>query len=226
MSEGGDGYAGQLGPQDDAEPFNAQVFLVQQVINRLSTATVVKVTAQRGGGTEPVGFVDVLPLVNLLDGVGKSFKHGTVQNLAYFRLQGGVQAVIIDPKVGDIGIAIFADRDISAVKKTKAQANPGSLRRFDMADGLYVGGVLNGAPEMWVRFFNEGIELTPDSGTTKLTLTAGVIRLEANEVQVHSRNKTTLDADGTGYVLNASGKIDTYANTGESHPSHPPEVPT
>ena len=57
---------------------------------------------------------------------------------------------LIDPTQGDIGLAIFADRDISSVRANRAQANPGSYRRFDMADGVYIGGILNGMPTQTV----------------------------------------------------------------------------
>jgi hypothetical protein len=37
----------------------------------------------------------------------------------YFRVQGGADAIIIDPKVGDLGIAVFCSRDITGVKRSK-----------------------------------------------------------------------------------------------------------
>jgi hypothetical protein len=84
--------------------------------------------------------------------------------------------VIIDPKVGDIGLCIFADRDISSVKANvaalrggKGSVTPGSGRRFDMADGLYVGGLLNGVPTQYVQFSASGINIV---SPTKVTITA------------------------------------------------------
>ena len=92
-------------------------FLISQALNRVSTATLVKVVSvTNAGGLSPVGFVDVQPLVNQLDGAGNAVPHGVLHRLPYFRLQGGADAVILDPKVGDIGMAAFANRDISLVK--------------------------------------------------------------------------------------------------------------
>jgi hypothetical protein len=91
---------------------------------------------------------------------GNPIPHDVIHNLPYFRLQGGTNAVIVDPDVGDKGFAVFCSRDISAVKRTKAIANPGSSRRFNWADGLYVGGVLNGTPANYVEVSPSGITVS------------------------------------------------------------------
>ena len=155
--------SGRQGYQERASAnsdFNAYSFVVKQLLGRIGTATVVKVVAVTNtGGVSPAGNVDVLPLVNQVDGAGNAVPHGTVHHLPYSRLQGGTNAIIMDPQVGDIGVAVFASRDISSVKANKGQANPGSRRRFDMADGIYCGAILNGTPVQYVRFTDTGITL-------------------------------------------------------------------
>lgn len=201
----GEGFAGQAGLEASTSEFNKQAFLVLQLLGLISTATLVRVeSVTNSGGVSAVGFVDVLPLVNQVDGLGNSTPHVTVHNLPYFRLQGGRNAVIVDPVVGDVGLAVFADRDLSAVKATRGnKSNPGSRRRFSMADGLYVGGFLNGTPQNFVQFESSG------------------------QINVHSASKLTLDANGTGFVIDgSSGTITTYSNHGASSPSTPPQVPT
>ncbi|WP_088158536.1 oxidoreductase [Achromobacter xylosoxidans] len=172
------GYPGlaQAG-QGDSE-FGALQFLISQALNRVSTATLVKVVSvTNSGGLSPVGFVDVQPLVNQLDGAGNAVPHGVLHRLPYFRLQGGADAVILDPKVGDIGMAAFANRDISLVKTSKAQNNPGSWRSHDMADGLYFGGLLNGTPVQYVQFTASGINVVSPA---KVTVSAPDIELNAS----------------------------------------------
>lgn len=172
------GYAGlaQAG-QGDSE-FGALQFLISQALLRVSTATLVKVVSvTNAGGLSPVGFVDVQPLVNQLDGAGNAVPHGVLHRLPYFRLQGGTDAIILDPKVGDIGMAAFANRDISLVKASKAQNNPGSWRSHDMADGLYFGGLLNATPVQYVQFTAGGINVVSPS---KVTVTAPNIELNAS----------------------------------------------
>lgn len=172
------GYAGlaQAG-QGDSE-FGALQFLINQALLRVSTATLVKVVSvTNSGGLSPVGFVDVQPLVNQLDGAGNAVPHGVLYRLPYFRLQGGADAIILDPKVGDIGMAAFANRDVSLVKASRAQSNPGSWRSHDMADGLYFGGLLNGTPVQYVQFTAGGVNVV---SPVKVTVTAPDIELNAS----------------------------------------------
>lgn len=153
---------GQFGPSDTASHFNVLDFIVKQNIFKMATATLVKIVSV---DTDKKTVV-IQPLVNLLDGNSNASPHGTINAIPYITLQGGKNAVVITPEVDDIGLAIFADRDISAVKETKAAANPGSMRRFDMTDGLYIGGFLNGTPEQKIEFLSTGIKITDKNGKT------------------------------------------------------------
>lgn len=202
----GIGFRGFQQPETASSDINAQAFLVQSILSRIATATLVQVTAvTNAGSVSPVGFVDILPLVNQTDGAGNAVPHKGISHCPYFRLQGGANAVILDPQVGDIGIAVFASRDISSVMANKGQANPGSWRRFDMADGLYVGGVLNGTPSQIIQFSAEGITLTSPTAVTinapTITLNGNIAStgtLTNNGVDVGSPHRHTGVTPGTG----------------------------
>lgn len=173
-------------PFDIAEDYQTLVFIVQQLLTRLATVTLVKVVScTNSGGVSPFGFVDVIPLVNQTTGDRQSVPHGTLYRLPYFRVQGGANAVILDPQPDDIGLAAFCSRDISAVKADpeaavtnanagKGGAPPGSMRQFDMADGVYFGGFLNGIPTQYVRFHPGGITL----------LSPTLVRVEAPTIEL------------------------------------------
>src|ERR1700688_3354724 len=137
------GY-GQQTPSDPNTEYTSIAFIVRSMMAKMDTMKLVKVTAVHGGGgaIAAAGTVDVQPLVNQIDGASPphATPHGTVYGIPWWRLQGGSSAVICDPIVGDLGYVICADRDISVVKGTGAVGNPGSLRRFNIADGIYVGG--------------------------------------------------------------------------------------
>ena len=170
------GY-GQMDPNDSTDEFNKVAFLVQQIIGRLSTMKLVQVQAVNGMT------VNVLPLVNQVDGSGNATPHGTVYNIPFKRVQSGANAIIMDPQVGDIGYVVVADRDISSVKNTKKQANPGSARRFDLADGVYDGSLplLNGTPTQTLQFGESGVTLTTPLATIDgPTHSTGSISTDAN----------------------------------------------
>jgi hypothetical protein len=223
---------GWQGPQDPTAAgnvFNSMAFLFKQLAAQNASAALVQVKSVTNvGGVAAVGSVSVQPMVNQVDGSGNATPHGTIFNIPYFRMQGGAFAVILDPKVGDIGIAVFCDRDISSVKVNKAVSNPGSARQFDWADGLYLGGFLNGVPTSYVQFDSNGkISVSPDSGVTSIALEAGKITLTADEIVSHARVKNVWDAGGTGFVYVPS-QIDTYTVgvPTAAHSPTPPEVPT
>lgn len=151
---------GQRRPQSDANQFSAIIFVIKQYLAGVRTAMPVIVRGVRNpGGVEPVGSVDVEPLVAQLDGTGNIVAHGIIYDIPYFRIQGGKNAVIIDPDVGDIGLAVVADRDVTNVKATKSFAAPGSKRRNHFSDGFYFGGFMNGKPEQYIHFATTGINI-------------------------------------------------------------------
>jgi len=168
---------GVASPADQTVPFDALHFFVTRILSRVNTATLVRVLdCTNDGGVSPVGTVDVQPLVQQMTATGQTVPQPTVYQVPYFRLQGGASAVILDPMPGDIGIAIFADHDISGVKATVAESAPGSFRRFNMADGLYVGGFINGVPNQYVQFL-------PNGGGINL-LSPGAITMQGSEINL------------------------------------------
>lgn len=164
--------------------------MVQQALGKMQTATLVRIeSCTNAGGVSPVGYVDVTPMVNQLDGQGNPTPHVTIYNVPYFRLQGGANGVIIDPQKGDIGVAVFASRDISQVKTTKKQGNPGSHRQYSFADGMYLGGMLNGTPTQYIQFSAAGIRI---HSPTQVKIDAPDVLIEAETVEINASTSTTV----------------------------------
>lgn len=194
--------SGSLQPPDTWGEYNQILFVVQQALSKMQTATLVRVlSCTNDGAVSAVGSVNVVPMVNQIDAAGEPTPHVTIFNVPYLRVQGGANAVIIDPAPGDIGICVFASRDISKVKATKAPANPGSLRQYSFSDGMYLGGVLNGTPTQYVRFSSGGIGVT---STTKVTITAPTIEL-AGAVTQTGGGAVTLSGSATATEFTAGG---------------------
>lgn len=164
-------------PQVENSEYNTLQFVIAQALMKVQTIALCRVVAcTNAGGIVPAGTVDVLPLVNQMTGDRIAVPHGTIYRLPYARIQGGANAIIIDPVAGDLCIVGFASRDISAVVAAKGVANPGSFRVFNWADGLYIAGVCNPAPTQYVVFAEGGISVISPS---KITLRAPVIDIEA-----------------------------------------------
>ena len=212
----GSGYAGQLGISSSVGDYNKHYFLVQRALGRVRTNQIVQVVAADSNGqVAPAGFLNVTILINQIDGIGNASPHGTIYQVPYLRLQGGTNAVIMDPQVGDIGWAGFADRDISAVVRSRISSafsslgnvvnrfNPGSRRKFDPADGVWIGGMLNGTPTQYVAFSPAGISVVSPNAITMaaptITLTAPTITMDA---------ATSITMTSPTVTINASTKVE------------------
>jgi hypothetical protein len=172
----GAGHFGQAGIATGGSRYNTHSFLIRQFLGgKVHTATLVRVEAVYGGGLSGIGTLDFTPLVNLMDGVGNTGPHGVIHGLPFSRVQGGTNAVICDPVKGDIGLAVFAERDISAVKANNgAQSNPGSRRRFSYSDGIYLFSVIGSGPTQYVEFTDNGINVTDKNGNAIVTDSSGI----------------------------------------------------
>ena len=205
-------YSTSLRPSSDANEYNRLSFVINQIMGRIATSTLVKVIAvSNSGGVSAVGTVDVQPMINQVDGELKGTPHGIIYGVPYVRLQGGAAAVILDPVVGDIGWCGFCSTDISVVKSTKAQATPGSRRRYDWADGLYLGGVLGAAPTTYLQFNSDGVTILAASGT-KVTVQADHVNVISDDVNLGAASggkKVVLDGDAvvSGHVVATSTKV-------------------
>lgn len=145
---------------DYSNSYNEMLFVIRQRMAELQTALPVKVIAVKPNDGH-TGFVDVQPLVQQISADSTVVDHGIIYNVPYFRLQGGINGIIIDPAVGDIGLCDFCSRDISAVKNSKQIAPPASRRIHSFSDAIYIGGLLNAAPTRFIEFNNNGINVVP-----------------------------------------------------------------
>ena len=198
-------YLSSQTPNSNTSEYNKLSHIFNQLMRDVHTTTLCKVVAvTNAGGVSEVGFVDVQPLVNMTDYRGNAIPHTTVFHLPYFRLQGGSNAIIIDPQVGDIGICMIAERDISKVKSTKAQANPGSKRHFSMSDGLYVGGVLNGVPTQYVQFQAGSVTVHSPS----------VVNIEAPTINLKGSVNATSTIVAVGDITGAGTSLHSHTHSG------------
>lgn len=233
MSASNNGYNGQQTPTSSGSDFNAQTFMVWSILASVRTMQIVKVVSvTNNGGVSPVGFVDIQPLVNQTDGAGNAEPHGVLYRCPYFRLQGGQNAIILDPQVGDIGWAGFADRDISSAISSKAPANPGSRRMFDMADAVYWGGIVNGTPSQYIAFSSSGITMV---SPTKIAMQTPIFEVDAPSIVLNGNmsqgtGSTSYPATLQGPItvvndLTAAGKsvgTHTHLENGAGHQTNPP----
>lgn len=206
-----DFVTGQQTPGTAGTEYNTLAFVIGQLLQNVQTVTLVKVVScTNDGELSPVGRVVVQPLVFQVSGANVITPHGEIADVPYMRVQGGSDAVILDPKPGDIGIALFCSRDIANVKADPAGAvaaggaTPGSLGTFDWADGLYIGGVLNGNPVQYIRFSADGIEIV---SPTKITLRAPTVEVDASTAFNVAAGAVDIEATGDAKLAGATAEV-------------------
>jgi hypothetical protein len=176
-------------------------FVIRSILSGVWTAAVVRVEA-----VEAPHYVDILPLVNQIDNAGNPVDMAVIYNVPYFTLQGGLNAVRITPQKGDVGIAVFAMRDISAVKAAKAPSSPATLRQYSPADAIYIGGILNTEAARYIEITDEAITV---KGTGQVVIDA------EGEITIQGAKGLTITAetDITGDVA-VTGDITVQGNIG------------
>lgn len=211
-------YYGQQRTMDDKSDHNATDFHIRQVMGRVRTGIPVKVIAVSGGGVGSPPTVDVTPLVNQFDSQGNKTAHGDIYGIPVLRVQGGSWAIIADPVVGDIGYMLCADRDISAVKANKGVSNPGSYRRHNLSDGVYIAAMLAPTPTQYVEFTSTGITIKDKNNNT---IVMGPSGINLNGLIIDSSGNVTTP----GGVQSGTGGGDSVTLQHHTHGGGPAPTP-
>lgn len=216
---------GTLHPGEGDGDYSAEAFKINMMLMRVNTAMPVIVDSVRGGGLAPVGYLDCTVAVMQITGDNQTVENTKLTNVPYVRYQGGSNAVIIDPKAGDIGLVCFCQRDISSVKNARKKAPPSSRRSLSLSDGVYVGGILNGTPTQYIHFTDSGIVC---HSPTKVTVEAPTSDIVSNEINLLAPiincagafNMTGTQGQGAtmkGGVTNTGGTISSDGINLETH---------
>ena len=179
---------------DLVSPENQLHYIFHSLLrSSVNTAIPVVVTAvERNGDGSGAGYLSALPLIMQRSAKGESLPNTIIPKLPYFRYQHGTAAFICDPKVGDIGLAVFSQADSSNVNGDNYEKPPASFRRFDMSDGFYIGGFYGKKPTNFVRIEDSGsitIEAEKD-----LTVNAPKIDISCDTLNVNATEKVSLTA--------------------------------
>ena len=201
---------GQQDFNTDASPYNAENFHIRQEINKINTAEPATVGSVSGGGVAKAGTLSATPMVNLVAGTGEGIEQSPLFTIPYFRYQGGENAVIVDPKPGDVGLNVYAMRDTEVMKQGDGSpCNPGSARRYSKGDGFFFSSFLNKQPRRYVMVDDEGITLDDGEGG-RLELKGGRLTITApNGVTVNAPGNVAIDAPETTFTgqVKANGNM-------------------
>ena len=173
--------------QDFDNQFNSLEYTIERNINNIWTSIPAVVKNVNTNNTS----VDVLPLLKQVDKNKNEIDVSILYNLPYIRIQGGKNAIIIDPQIGDIGIIIFQMRDIFNIKNTCTNnpVNPKSYRKYDPSDGIFLCGFCNYKdrnPERYLKIDNSGIIIEGYNGNVTINGNAGITLNSSSNVTINS----------------------------------------
>ena len=140
--------------------YNSLIFMIRQQILGINTAELVQVKTVNADNT-----VDVLPLLRLATAQGNFQDTSVIYNIPFIKIQGGKNLLDITPEVGDIGLVVYCQRDLSNILLNKTQTNPASNRSYSCYDGVYIASImsLNQQPENFIKINSEGVNITTAS---------------------------------------------------------------
>ena len=168
-------------------------------VNTAMPCKVVAIEKQEQRGVNIVGVVDIQLMIEQTNGQKKGNETAIICNVPYVRIQGGTNAVIIDPEINDLGVAIFASRDITNFKEARRQTPPATWRKFSISDAIYIGGIRNQKPVQYIHFRNDGIEIYSPK---RVHITTPTVLIDSDNTTINTSAKTTINANG-GCEINA-----------------------
>lgn len=177
------------------DSYQSFLFMVEQIVNKVNTAELVKVIAVDEAKKE----IDVIPIVAKPDSEGQRIEPAPIYGIKYIEWQYGTNAIIATPVVNDIGLLVVCTKDVSSIESGLV----GSYRRYNLADGIYFGGLcgFNATPTQFIKFDENGIEVT---SPTALTVNAPTMTVNAQtSATVVAGETATISAQSV--VLGSSG---------------------
>lgn len=148
-------------------------FIFEKLLSSKVFVNLVQVTAVRG--TAPNLVVDALPLVAEVRSEDRTIIMGTeIFNIPVWRLQRGASAIIMNPVVGDIGVAVVCDTDTTVARATRKESVPGSKRNHSRSDAIYFGGLLNMPPTQFIEFADNALNITSPNPVNITCTTANI----------------------------------------------------
>ena len=137
------------------------MYIINNLIANIHTMMPVKILSVTvpPDSLAPIGRCEVLPLVQQIDGSNNVYPMGKIVNVPYLRVQGGSNAIVIDPQVGDVGLCGFCERDISIVKRTGELSAPDTRRKYDINSAVYMFTMMSGTPTQYIHFKSSGVDI-------------------------------------------------------------------
>lgn len=185
-------YKTSLQQKDIASDLNALKYLVRhQILDSVNTILVVKVIAVNGDR------IDVRTVLKDLADNGQLIDTYEIPDVPYIRWQYGLNAIKASPKVGDVGLLLISQQDISGLNKLLGGVCQ-TVGYYNVGNGIYIGGLpeMNDPATQSIEFSDNDITIT-GTGTVNLN-TKTDVTINSTEGNV------TINATGGNVTINTT----------------------
>ena len=149
MTNSNFGTAGFLKHHTLSNEYETTAFPINKIISQQNNIMPVSVVdCYRKDGRI---FVDIKVIIKQIDADGHGHSNNTIFEIPYLPLAGGGFSIEIEPQVGDVGLAVFCDRDISSFKETFSETLPASRRKNHSGDAIYLGAFAAQSPDFTIK---------------------------------------------------------------------------
>lgn len=149
MTQSNFGTAGFLKHHSLSNEYESTAFPIQRILSQQNNVMPVSVKdCYRKDGRI---FVDIQVIIKQIDADGHGHSNTTIFEIPYLPLAGGGFSIEIEPQAGDVGLAVFCDRDISSFKETFSESLPPSRRKNHSGDAIYLGAFAVPNPDFLIK---------------------------------------------------------------------------
>lgn len=187
-----------MNPNKGNSTLNTLWTMMDNAISRVFTAMPVQVLSV----DTDKRILDVMPMLSMLDNEGQAVDHAQISNIPYVRQQAGDYGIILDPKIGDKGLVVFASRDISNVVANRTKHIPASYRKHSISDAVYIGSLLNEEPKTWLKITEGNLEMGLASMPKQSPTT--FIRVQNQDVEISLSNGSNIKIKDNQINIKAS----------------------
>ncbi|MGJ8524351.1 hypothetical protein LMG33818_000059 [Halomonadaceae bacterium LMG 33818] len=185
-----DKYSSNMLPHDDAGTSNSMIRMVRDLVG--ANKHIVPCYVTNNSEVDQKKTISVMPIIQGLTGNGLPIDNVEITDIPVMRNQAGDSAIIINPHIGDVGLLLVSDKDISNITGPK-QAIPGNVGRFTLSNALYLGSIplwCDQEPEEYVQLSGNG------SGIS--IKTPGTLSIEAEKpITINARAGLTINGNVT-----------------------------
>lgn len=178
---------------------NALDFFTDQKLKSIFTCDIVKVI------NVDEKTVDIQPLVYQVNGDNEIMKQEPIYGVPYCRQQAGMNGIILKPQVGDLGVVVYARRDISSVISSGGENVPDTRRFLSENDAIYLCSIASimSPPTRFIEFSDSGIKIKP---SMKLTIDGNV------EINGDTVSQTLNAENGYSGIVYTGSNVLTFLN--------------